>query len=98
MKKFLFFILVLNELSGQPLYFPPNNSNQWDTMSPQRLAWCDDKIDSLYNFLEASNSRGFILLKDGKIVLEKYPLAWTFRPQLQEVHAILNHEIDKKRF
>lgn len=33
-----------------------------------------------------------------KIVLEKYPLAWTFRPQLQEVHAILNHEIDKKRF
>ncbi len=74
MKKFFLFIFILSfyKLSTQSLYFPPNNSNQWDTLAPQRLGWCDYKIDSLYNFLESSNSRGFILLKDGKIVLEKY--------------------------
>jgi CubicO group peptidase (beta-lactamase class C family) len=53
-------------------YFPPVNTNQWDTLSPDRLQFCPDRIDSLYKFLEASNSKAFILLKDGKIVLERY--------------------------
>ena len=53
-------------------YFPPNNSNVWDTLSPTNLSWCQNKIDSLYDFLEINNTKSFILLKDGKIVLEKY--------------------------
>lgn len=53
-------------------YFPPLNTNQWDTLSPDRLQFCPDRIDSLYQFLLASNSKAFILLKDGKIVLERY--------------------------
>lgn len=53
-------------------YFPPNNSNIWDTLSPANLSWCQNKIDSLYDFLEINNTKSFILLKDGKIVLEKY--------------------------
>jgi CubicO group peptidase (beta-lactamase class C family) len=53
-------------------YFPPVNTNQWDTLSPDRLQFCPDRIDSLYKFLAASNSKAFILLKDGKIVLERY--------------------------
>ncbi len=53
-------------------YFPPVNTNQWDTLSPDRLQFCPDRIDSLYQFLEGSNSKAFILLKDGKIVLERY--------------------------
>ena len=52
-------------------YFPPNNSNIWDTISPASLSWCQNKIDSLYDFLEINNTKSFILLKDGKIVLEK---------------------------
>jgi CubicO group peptidase (beta-lactamase class C family) len=36
------------------------------------LGWCVNKIDSLYNFLQLENTKGFIVLKDGKIVLEKY--------------------------
>lgn len=57
---------------GQNLYFPPTGTSVWDTMSPQALNWCPDKIDSLYSFLEAQNSKAFVLLKDGKIVLEQY--------------------------
>ncbi len=56
----------------QNLYFPPTTGNTWDTMSPSSLGWCQDKIDILYDYLEQNNSRSFILLKDGKIVLEQY--------------------------
>jgi CubicO group peptidase (beta-lactamase class C family) len=55
------------------LYFPPlNNTAQWDTVSAASLGWCTGRIDSLYSFLEQQNSKAFIVLKDGKIVLEKY--------------------------
>jgi CubicO group peptidase (beta-lactamase class C family) len=53
-------------------YFPPNDSSEWDTLSPSNFDWCPDKIDSLYGFLDEANSKSFILLKDGKIVLEQY--------------------------
>jgi len=60
---------------AQNLYFPPlveTEENKWETMSPSELEWCDERIDSLYTFLEQKNTKGFVVLKDGKIVLEKY--------------------------
>lgn len=57
---------------SQTLYFPPNTGNTWDTLSPQSQGWCQPKIDELYTFLENNNTKAFILLKDGKIVLERY--------------------------
>ncbi|MBX7052749.1 MAG: serine hydrolase [Flavobacteriales bacterium] len=57
---------------GQSLYFPPIEGNEWDTMSPESLGWCQERIDSLFNFLDSQNTKAFILLKDGKIVLEQY--------------------------
>ena len=71
-KTFLFLFLQINLITQAQLYFPPVNSNTWDTISPLQLGWCDNKIDSLYQFLESTDSKAFILLKDGKIVLEKY--------------------------
>ena len=59
-------------LKAQSLYFPPTAGNTWDTISPQSLGYCQSKIDSLYAFLDTTNTKAFILLKDGKIVLEKY--------------------------
>lgn len=53
-------------------YFPPVNTNAWDTISPHSLNWCSTKVDSLYSFLDSNNTKAFILLKDGKIVLEEY--------------------------
>lgn len=65
--------LMLSALSfSQTLYFPPLSGNTWETTDPATLGWCPDKIDSMYTFLEESNSKGFIVLKNGKIVLEKY--------------------------
>lgn len=67
----ILFLFFSSGLKAQ-LYFPPNTGGQWDTLSPASLGWCPDRIDSLYQHLESSNSKAFILLKDGKIVLEKY--------------------------
>ncbi|MFM7757552.1 MAG: serine hydrolase [Crocinitomicaceae bacterium] len=69
---FVFLIFIATFSSAQTIYFPPTSGTQWDTIAPQTLGYCQPKIDSLYNFLEQNNSKAFILLKDGKIVLEKY--------------------------
>lgn len=69
---FVFLIFITTFSSAQTIYFPPTTGNTWDTIAPQTLGYCQPKIDSLYNFLEQNNSKAFILMKDGKIVLEKY--------------------------
>lgn len=58
--------------SNATLYFPPSNSSEWETISPESLGWGAVELNELYNYLEAQNSRAFIILKDGKIVVEKY--------------------------
>lgn len=63
----------LNTSIAQSLYFPPlSSTTDWDTISPFALGWCANEIDSLYNYLQQQDTKGFIVLKDGKIVLEKY--------------------------
>lgn len=65
-------VLSIFQLQAQSLYFPPNSGNTWNTLSPQSLNWCQNKIDSLFAYLDSNNTKSFILLKDGKIVIEKY--------------------------
>lgn len=64
--------LILQFSSAQNLYFPPNSGNTWATLDPSELGWCADKLDDLYQFLDEKNSKAFIILKDGKIVVERY--------------------------
>jgi CubicO group peptidase (beta-lactamase class C family) len=75
------FLLIFNTLSlfsqNQPLYFPPLVGATWQTATPASLGFCPERVDSLYAFLAANHSKSFILLKDGKIVLEKYFDAFT---------------------
>jgi len=68
---FLFFF-TLGFVQSQNLYFPPNNSNTWETTSPNSLGWCEKNLDSLKNYLSSQNTKAFIILKDGKIVVEWY--------------------------
>jgi CubicO group peptidase (beta-lactamase class C family) len=71
--------LLLSVSNAQNPYFPPADaSNTWDTLSPSSLNWCPDSIETLYNFLEEEQTKSFIVLKEGKIVLEKY--FGTFQP------------------
>ncbi len=69
---FLFFNALNASAQTATLYFPPNVGNTWQTLSPASQHFCPERIDSLYHFLETQNTKSFMLLKDGKIVLEKY--------------------------
>lgn len=74
MKILLFAVLLSLPLTvrSQNLYFPPLTGNAWDTLSPASLGWCQDEIDSLIAYLDTKNTKAFLLLKDGKIVIEQY--------------------------
>lgn len=74
MKRFTLLLLtcILSFAGNAQLYYPPTTGNTWDTISPIQQGYCQDSIDALYDFLEQNNTKAFILLKDGKIVLEKY--------------------------
>lgn len=65
-------LILLGLTSYSQIYFPSNNSNEWDSISPLSFGYCQQNIDSLYNFLDLNNTKAFILLIDGKIVLEQY--------------------------
>ncbi|MBL7997283.1 MAG: serine hydrolase [Candidatus Kapabacteria bacterium] len=54
------------------LYFPPVVGNTWETATPASLGWNTARIQPLYDFLQGENTKAFIVLKDGKIVLEQY--------------------------
>lgn len=56
----------------QGIYYPPLLGNAWDTVDPASLGWCVDSIPPLLDFLQQSNSKAFIVLKDGRIVIEQY--------------------------
>lgn len=78
MKKTLLFILIgltilCEHSKAKSLYFPPlSSSTKWDTISASSLGWCLNEVDNLYDYLQQQDTKGFIVLKDGKIVLEKY--------------------------
>ncbi len=57
---------------AQTSYFPPIVGNTWETTTPTSFNWCDNKIAPFYAYLEQTNTKSFIVLKDGKIVMEKY--------------------------
>jgi len=69
---FLLLLFFSNSIKSQSLYFPPTTGNVWDSILPSSLNYCQARIDSLYNYLQAKDTKSFILLKDGKRVLEKY--------------------------
>ncbi len=75
MKKKLFLVLTLIgsiESFSQNLYFPPLVGNTWETSSPASLNWDMTALNSLDSFLAVTQTKGAIILKDGKIVFEKY--------------------------
>lgn len=64
---------ILNE--NEPdlgLYFPPINSNAWETLTVSELGWNNSAVQPLYNLLEEKGTKAFIILKNGKIVIEEY--------------------------
>ncbi len=72
MRPIIFFYFFASAVFPQQLYFPPLTGNQWETLSFKSAGWDSTKTDSLLGFLEAQNTKAFLMLKDGKVVIEKY--------------------------
>lgn len=54
------------------IYFPPLNSTTWETTTPSELGWNNSQLQPLLTYLEEKHTKGFIILHDGKIVVENY--------------------------
>ncbi|WP_299711753.1 serine hydrolase [uncultured Tenacibaculum sp.] len=72
---FIIFLLGCNDAKitfGNVNYFPLNDGSEWETVTPESLGWNTAEVPDLYSFLEDSDTRAFIVLKEGKIVFEQY--------------------------
>ena len=56
----------------ESMYFPSISSNEWQTTSPNDLNWNLNKLEDLKQFLINENSKSFMVLLNGKIVIEEY--------------------------
>jgi CubicO group peptidase (beta-lactamase class C family) len=85
MKRYLFPVLLVlftacsSEDSTAPaqsapdtMYFPDNSSSVWETTSVASLGWNESQVQPLLNYLEQKHTRSFIVLVNGKIVMENY--------------------------
>jgi CubicO group peptidase (beta-lactamase class C family) len=65
-----------DEANEQPInevmYFPPNDATTWETKTPGSLEWNENNVPALLDYLEQKNSKSFIVLHNGKIVMEYY--------------------------
>jgi CubicO group peptidase (beta-lactamase class C family) len=83
MKQLLLCLLIFSFLSAcsesdaidkpqTSIYFPPLTGNTWETTSAEALNWNQSQVPPLLDYLESKNTKGFIMLHNGKIVMEHY--------------------------
>ncbi|MBK9735456.1 MAG: serine hydrolase [Saprospiraceae bacterium] len=65
-------LFIDQNLISQSSYFPPLTGDQWETISPSDLGWCQQEINNLDSFLIEKGTKAIIILKKGKIVKETY--------------------------
>lgn len=71
-KTIAFYFTTISIFASAQLYFPPTNQDLWATVEPSAIHWNQTALDELKSYLEETHTKGFILLKDGKIVVEWY--------------------------
>ena len=86
MKKIIYFLLIVlvftncsdNNNSGSDvnyniMYFPPTNgSDTWETQSISSLGWNQNAVQPLLDYLTLKNTKSFMILVNGRIVMENY--------------------------
>lgn len=63
---------ISNSKSNASMYFPSNSGTNWETISPTKLGWKQNNIQPLKDFLISKNTKSFIILVNGRIVMEEY--------------------------
>ncbi len=56
----------------ESMYFPNNGTDIWETKDMASLEWNEAEVQPLLDYLEEKHSRSFIILVNGRIVMEEY--------------------------
>ncbi|MBK6265382.1 serine hydrolase [Marivirga sp. S37H4] len=84
MKTLVYFLVLLLSISGcsknddgilpitDSMYFPSTTNNDWETKSISSLGWNQSAIQPLKDFLAQKNTKSFMILVNGRIVMEEY--------------------------
>ncbi|MBX3253983.1 MAG: serine hydrolase [Chitinophagaceae bacterium] len=54
------------------MYFPANSGSAWETTPASELGWNQNAIQPLKDFLIEKNTKSFMILVNGRIVMEEY--------------------------
>jgi CubicO group peptidase (beta-lactamase class C family) len=57
---------------AEAMYFPDNSSGNWETTSTAALGWDESQVQPLLDYLNEKHTKSFIVLVNGKIVMENY--------------------------
>ena len=58
--------------SEESMYFPATTGTDWETKSPSTLGWNQNALQPLKDYLLEKNSKSFMILVNGRIVMEEY--------------------------
>ncbi len=56
----------------ESMYFPPIGSSVWETKSISDLKWNQSAVQPLKDYLALKNTKSFMILVNGRIVMEEY--------------------------
>lgn len=56
----------------EKMYFPPIGSSTWETKSIAALKWNQSAVQPLKDYLTLKNTKSFMILINGRIVMEEY--------------------------
>lgn len=81
--KYFFYLTVLLTLfscqkdtppdnTKETMYYPPAGSSTWETKSVSSLGWNTAAVQPLKDYLQQKNTKSFMILVNGRIVMEEY--------------------------
>ena len=81
--KYIFYLAVLLTLfscqkdqqpapAEETMYYPPAGSSTWETKSISSLGWNTAAVQPLKDYLQQKNTKSFMILVNGRIVMEEY--------------------------
>ena len=60
------------EIPGESMYFPAISDSMWETRTPESAGWNTGAIQLLKDYLIQKNTKSFMVLVNGRIVMEEY--------------------------
>lgn len=64
--------VVIEPTAPETMYFPPNTSATWEATPLSNLGWNQNAVQPLKDFLTQKNTKSFMILVNGRIVMEEY--------------------------